>query len=315
MKNIILDVDPGYDDALAIILASHIKKINILGITAVNGNVSLDKTVKNAALISAAIGLNVPVYKGKEKPLCRDIIHCEKIHGITGLDGVEFSPEIKQSAEKLIKEESAIDFIIESIEQRPGKIIIVAVGPLTNIATVLKQKPTIVKKIKQLVIMGCGINTGNITPYAEFNTFCDPEAAAIVYKSKVPIFLIPLDLTKTVVIPEYKINLTEKKFNEKQKNFNLIAESVLMNYSKHTQLLRNERPALHDPCCIVYLIKKSFFKFKYCQIEINTKKESAEYGKSLITYTHRKTRIKIATQLNKKKIFYFLNKKMGFTYN
>ena len=181
-RKVIIDTDPGQDDAIAILLAlSSPEDIDILGITAVAGNVPLSLTEKNARIVCELAGKpQTPVFAGCERPLFRPLITAEHVHGKTGLDGpVLPDPEIP------LQSQHGVDYIIETLRNTPAKTItLCTLGPLTNIASALLKAPDIVERIEEIVLMGGAyFEVGNITPSAEFNIYVDPEAADIVFKS------------------------------------------------------------------------------------------------------------------------------------
>ena len=186
---IILDVDPGHDDAVAMLVAAKHEKLDLRGITVVAGNQVLEKTLRNALNVCSFAGIDVPVYAGQDRPLFRDQVVADDIHGETGLDGPEFpnppgSPRTR-----------AVDFIIEECLKYDKELVLVPTGPLTNIALALLKEPRIKQGIKEIVLMGGAYGLGNHTPSAEFNIFVDPEAAHIVFESGLPITMVGLDLT------------------------------------------------------------------------------------------------------------------------
>ena len=183
MKKIILDCDPGHDDAVAIMLAAANDNIEILGITCVGGNATLENAKNNALKICTLIGkTNIPIYAGSDKPIKFDLITAAHVHGKSGLDN-DGSP-IKIKNDYKIKDSHAVDFIIETCLEQPDAIYICPTGPLTNIALALQKEPLIKKNIKKIIFMGgVGMSLGNITPSAEFNIYVDPHAANIVLKS------------------------------------------------------------------------------------------------------------------------------------
>ena len=197
IKKIIIDTDPGQDDAVAILLALASPELDVLGITCVAGNVGLDLTTLNACKIcELAKKPETLVFAGASKPLTRSLVTAEHVHGKTGLDGIELPiPKME------ISSTHAVDFIVDSLMVSKSKeITLCALGPLTNLALAITQEPKIRSKIDQIVLMGGGFfEGGNITPAAEFNIFVDPEAADIVVNSGVKIVMMPLDITHKVL--------------------------------------------------------------------------------------------------------------------
>ena len=200
-RKIIIDTDPGQDDAVAILLAlASPDEINVLGITCVAGNVPLELTAKNARMVCELAGrTDVPVYAGCDRPLGRDLVTAEHVHGKTGLDG----PDLPDPTMTL-EDGHAVDFIIETLRREPANsVTLCPVGPLTNIATAFKTAPDIVEKVHEISLMGGAyFQVGNMTPAAEFNIYVDPQAADVVFRSGAPITVSPLDVThKALVYP------------------------------------------------------------------------------------------------------------------
>src|SRR5262245_10161149 len=192
-RKIIIDTDPGQDDAVAIMLALGSPELDILGITAVAGNVPLRLTEKNARKICELAGRpETKVFAGAIRPLVRDLETAEHVHGKTGLNG----PELPEPKMKL-QQQHAVDFIVETLmHEESGNVTLCALGPLTNVALALIREPRIAPRIREIVLMGGGFfEGGNVTPTAEFNIFVDPQAADVVFRSGVPIVMMPLDVT------------------------------------------------------------------------------------------------------------------------
>ncbi|MGB8622297.1 MAG: nucleoside hydrolase, partial [Paracoccaceae bacterium] len=198
-RKIIIDTDPGQDDAVAILLAlASPDELELLGITAVAGNVPLALTQKNARIVCELAGkADVKVFAGCDKPLNRALVTAEHVHGKTGLDG----PTLPDPAMPL-QESHAVEFLIDTLRREPaGSVTLCPLGPLTNIATALRNAPDIAGRIGRIVLMGGAyFEVGNITPTAEFNIYVDPEAAEIVFKSGAPITVMPLDVTHKALV-------------------------------------------------------------------------------------------------------------------
>lgn len=188
-KKIILDCDPGMDDALAIINAIADPNIELLGISTVAGNVHLHHTSRNALDILHHLKSDIPVYEGVDKPLTRDLHVATEFHGEEGMGDLELAPSPKTISQDFGK------FYLEAAKKYPGEVILVAVGPLTNVATALTEYPELKNLLKEIIFMGGSLCGGNVTPYAEFNIYVDPEAANIVLSSGIPVTMIGLDAT------------------------------------------------------------------------------------------------------------------------
>jgi inosine-uridine nucleoside N-ribohydrolase len=189
-RNVIIDCDTGMDDALALLLALRSPELNIIGITCVNGNVTLDKVLVNTLKVVSSSGKNVPVYAGAAVPLLPEKSqNAPEIHGSDGLGNLDFpGPKVKK-----IEEENAIAFIIKTLMDTKVPMDWITLGPLTNAALAIREEPRIQNKIKELTMMAGAVDFGNTTPVAEFNVFADPEAAKIVFDSDIPKIMVPLD--------------------------------------------------------------------------------------------------------------------------
>ena len=301
MRKIIIDTDPGQDDALALMTAFGAKaEIKVLGVTCVAGNVPLDLTSINALKICELSGVyNVPVFKGSQAPLKRNLITAEHVHGKTGLDGTELSVEKKE-----LELKSAVDFIIECIEKyRDEKITICALGPLTNIAKVLTKNPRITEFVEEIVFMGGGFfEGGNITPAAEFNIYVDPEAAKIVLDSGVKITMLPLDIThKTLVQRDFLENLRGSG-----KNSAIQAAKLLDFFERYdVEKYGSQGGPLHDPNVIVYLLNPEIYKGKLVNVEIEVNSELTR-GMTVVDWwnvTERKPNAYYINDVKKNKLF------------
>ena len=268
IKKIIIDTDPGQDDAVAILLALASPELEILGITTVAGNVPLNLTTKNALIITEIAGReDINVYAGCDSPLSRPLITAENVHGATGLDG----PELINPTKK-VKEDHAVDFIIKTLrDHTPNTVTLCPLGPLTNIATAFKKAPDIISKVKQVVLMGGAyFEVGNVTPTAEFNIFVDPEAASYVFNLGLDLVIMPLDVThKALTTPERidKFN----KLNTKCGTF--VAEMTAFFERFDKDKYGTEGAPLHDPCVIAYLLNPEIFSGRRINVEIETDSE------------------------------------------
>ncbi len=196
-KKVILDCDPGVDDALAIFLAVRSPALELLGITTVNGNVGIDQTTKNALIVLEQANASVPVYRGMKQPLEKPLYSSSDIHGKDGLGGVNL-PESEQKEESL----SAPDYLIEMGRKHKGQITLITVGPMTNVAVAIQKDPEAMKGYKEIISMGGGVGTGNITPVAEFNYWVDPEAVKIALEFGLPFTMLGLNVThQTILTP------------------------------------------------------------------------------------------------------------------
>ncbi len=268
-QKIIIDTDPGQDDAVALLLAlASPENVDVLGVVAVAGNVGLAQNAQNALKIVELSGrVDVPVFAGSSAPLQRRPVTAEHVHGDTGLNGADLpAPQIK------LQEQDGVDFIIGTIlANAANSVTLCALGPLTNIAVALTRQPKIANRIQKIVLMGGAyFQVGNITPAAEFNIYVDPEAADIVFRSGVPIVVASLDVTHKV--------LTSKRRLLRIANIgNACSDAVvkMLKFSAQFDLKKYgwDGAPLHDPCVIAYLIKPELFVGRMINVSIETQSE------------------------------------------
>jgi len=276
-QRIIIDTDPGVDDAMAIFLALRSPELKVEAITAVSGNVPLAFTLPNALrLVEIAGHPEVPVAGGAAFPLVRRLVTAAYVHGNNGLGGVEF-PEAKIKPVP----ETATELIRRIVRANPGEITIAAVGPLTNIATVLKSDPGISKLIKSFALMGGSLSGGNITPAAEFNFYVDPEAARVVFDSGVPILMVGLDVTHKVLLRESHVRTLEAAQNPVSQAAAKIMHATFGRIAKTND---ETVVAMHDPLTIASLIDPSVVTLRDYYVQIETAGELTA-GQS-IGYSH-----------------------------
>jgi len=266
MKKIILDCDPGQDDAVALALVMAAKdEIEILGVTTVAGNVPLNLTQRNARIMCEMCHRSdVKVYAGAEKPMAQELVTAEHVHGKSGLDGIE----IYEPSHSL-EEKHAIDFIIEScLAAEHNSLILVPTGPLTNIGLAIDREPGILPKIKEIVLMGgARKEAGNITPSAEFNIYVDPEAAKLVLQCGRPIVMMSLDVTHQVLTTQERVDTIRNIDSSIGERIAALIE-FYERYDEEKYHL--DGAPLHDPCTVAYLLKPELFKFKNVNVEIET---------------------------------------------
>ncbi len=268
-RKIIIDTDPGQDDAVAILLAlASPEDVEVLGITAVAGNVPLPLTQKNARIICELAGKpQVRVFAGCDAPLKRKLVTAEHVHGKTGLDGPQMADPVMP-----LQEGHAVDFIIDTLRREPAHTVTLCpLGPLTNIATAFQKAPDIVGRVQQIVLMGGAyFEVGNITPAAEFNIYVDPEAAEIVFKSGVPLVVMPLDVTHKALTNRARVEAFRGMGSEVGR---MVAEWTDFFERFDMQKYGSEGAPLHDPCVIAYLIKPDLFTGRHINVEIETQSE------------------------------------------
>ena len=274
-EKIILDCDPGHDDAVAIMLAAINPKIELLGITVVAGNQKLEKTVNNALKVCNHLNLDVPVYSGMSRPMIREQLIADDIHGETGLDGPKFE-ELKIKAE----DKHAVNFIIDTLMNSDEKITLVPTGPLTNIGMAIRFEPRIIEKINRIVLMGGSYQLGNMTPAAEFNILADPDAAHIVFSSGVKIVMMGLDLTRQASATKEVVEKIKSLNNKASKLFVDLMEFFA---ASQKNVYGWSAPPVHDPTTIAYIIDPECIEVKpmFCEIELWSEKS---YGRTLCDY-------------------------------
>ncbi len=266
---IIIDTDPGQDDAVAILLALASPEIELLGITTVAGNVPLDLTTRNARAVCELAGRpDVPVHAGADAPLRRALVTAEHVHGRTGLDGADL-PEPAMP----VQEAHAADFVAETLRREPpGTVTLCALGPLTNLALAFERAPDAVGRAAGIVLMGGAyFEVGNVTPAAEFNIYVDPEAAAAVFACGRPITVLPLDATHKVLTTHERLDALRALGNR--------AGAVVAGWCGFFERFDREKygalgAPLHDPCVIARLLAPELFSGRHVNVEIETVSDS-----------------------------------------
>ncbi|WP_322892626.1 MULTISPECIES: nucleoside hydrolase [unclassified Yoonia] len=265
-RKIIIDTDPGQDDAVAILLAlASPAEIEVLGITAVAGNVPLPLTEKNARIVCELAGRpDIKVFAGCGAPLVRPLVTAEHVHGKTGLDGPQMADPTMP-----LQDQHAVDFIIQTLRDEPsGTVTLVPIGPLTNIATAFQRAPDIIPRVQEIVLMGGAyFAVGNITPAAEFNIYVDPEAAKIVFDAGVPLVVMPLDVTHKALTTRARIDAFRAMGT---KVGDMVA--AWTDFFERFDMAKygSEGAPLHDPCTVAYLIDPSLFTGRQINVEIET---------------------------------------------
>ncbi len=264
-RKIIIDTDPGQDDAVAILLALASPELDVLGITVVAGNVPLPLTQRNARIICELAGrADMAVYAGCAAPIKRKLVTAEHVHGKTGLDGPQMADPVMP-----LQDQHAVDFIIETLRREPsGTVTLCPLGPLTNIAVAFERAPDIIARVMEVVLMGGAyFEVGNITPAAEFNIYVDPEAAEIVFKSGVPLVVMPLDVTHKALTNRARVAAFRGIGNQAGR---MVAEWTDFFERFDMQKYGSEGAPLHDPCVIAYLIQPELFAGRHINVEIET---------------------------------------------
>lgn len=292
-ESIIIDCDPGQDDAINLLLAlSSPGEFDVLGITTVAGNVPLALTERNARLICDIAGRNdVPVFAGCAEPLLGELVTAEEVHGQNGVDGMDiFEPETP------LQSMHAVDFIVQALQSASAdSITLVPTGPLTNIAMALQQQPSIAGKIRRIVLMGGAMREGgNTTPSAEFNIFVDPVAAKTVFDCGRPIVAMGLDVTHKVLATRERIRRIRAVGNRAA----LATAGMLEFFSRHDSAKYGADGApLHDPCTIAYLLEPALFQGRDCNIAIETESPLTR-GHTAVDFWHVSGRPKNATWIH-----------------
>ena len=266
LRKIIIDTDPGQDDAVAILFAlASPEELDLLGITCVAGNVPLPLTAKNARIVCELAGrADVPVYAGCDAPLSRKLVTAEHVHGKTGLDGMDLpDPQMP------LQERHAVDFLIDTLRAEPaGTVTLVPIGPLTNLATAFARAPDIVGRVAEIVLMGGAyFEVGNITPAAEFNIYVDPEAASAVFAAGVPLTVIPLDATHKALTTRPRVDA-----------FRALPGQVGPAVAAWTDFFErfdkekygSQGAPLHDPCTIAWILRPKLFTGRRINVVIET---------------------------------------------
>jgi len=268
MENIILDCDPGHDDAVAILLALAAEQIQVLGFTVVGGNVELAQTERNTRqLLALAQRPEVPVYAGCPRPLLRPMVTAEAVHGDSGLD--TGSGTRLPLPEAPLAEGHAVNFIVDTLRREPaGSVSLVATGPLTNVATALIMAPETVRRVKRIVLMGgAGFEPGNITPAAEFNVYVDPHAARVVFESGIDIVMFGLDVTHQMLITRARL----AAIRDGAGRVGPVIADLLDFFNRYdTAKYGWDGAPLHDPCTVAWLLEPQIFTGKDMHVAVET---------------------------------------------
>ena len=276
-RKVIIDTDPGQDDAMAILLALGSPELDVLGITCVAGNTRLPAVLRNARIICELAGRSdMKIFPGCDRPMVRELVTAEHVHGPTGLDGPEWDEPTMP-----LQEQHAVDWLVETLMAAEEPITLCPVGPLTNIAMAMVREPRILPNIREIVSMGGGYFVGgNITPAAEFNIYVDPHAADVVYRSGVPIVAMPLDVT-------HKALMTRQWLADMAEIPGQLGRHVaaMLNYYQKFDVDRYHEfgGPVHDPATVAYLLKPELFDGKDCFVQIETHSELT-MGMTVVDY-------------------------------
>lgn len=268
-KTIIIDCDPGQDDAVMLLLAFAARdELDIKGITTVAGNVPLAKTQRNARIICELGGVSdIPVFAGCERPMMRHLVTAEEVHGGEGIDGTDiYDPNLT------LQTQHAVDYIVGTLMAADDdSITLVPTGPLTNIAMAIVREPRILPKIREIVLMGGAMREGgNTTPAAEFNIYVDPHAADIVFRCGRPLIVMPLDVTHQVVTTAKRTAAFGALGNKVGKS----VQAMMEFYNRFDEeKYGTDGGPLHDPCTIAYLLDPTLFHGKSVNVTVETQSE------------------------------------------
>lgn len=267
-RKIIIDTDPGQDDAVAILMALASPELEVLGLTCVAGNVPLNLTTRNARMICELAGRpDIGIYAGCDRPMDRTLVTAEHVHGKTGLDGPTL-PEPQMSVQPM----DAVAFLIETLRKEPaGSVTLVPIGPLTNIATAFIRAPDIVDRVRRIVMMGGAyFAVGNVTPTAEFNVYVDPKAAKIVFGAGVPLTVLPLDVTHKALVTPDRV----AAFRAIGTDAGLAVAQMTSFFERYDcEKYGSAGAPLHDPCTIAWLLDPGLFTGRTINVEVETNSE------------------------------------------
>ena len=289
---IIIDCDPGQDDAVALLLAlGSPEEIELLAVTTVAGNVPLPRTSRNAQRILTLAGRSdIPVHAGCSRPILRPLETAEYVHGETGLNGAVLPEPAAPLAAG-----HAVDVIVAEIMRRPpGTVPLCPIGPLTNVALAIVKEPAIVARVKRIVLMGGAMELGNVTAAAEFNIFVDPHAARVVFESGAPLVMLGLDVT-------HKALVTDDRLTAIQAIGTPVATACagLLDFFNRYDKERDQVPGapLHDPCVIAYLLRPELFKGQVRRVEVETEGTHTS-GRTVVDWWRRSERPANALVIN-----------------
>ena len=259
---VILDGDPGHDDAIGWTLAQGSGRFNILAVTSCSGNVGIEKTTYNTLRVCTLLGIDAPIAEGCPHPLTADVMNAPSVHGESGLDG----PALPEPAMEVCGL-TAVELMAKVLRESPEPVTIIPTGPETNVAALLLAHPELKSKIKQISLMGGGIAYGNWTPAAEFNIYADPDAAQIVFKSGVPIVMCGLDVTLQAV-------LTPEDWDELAATgtpAGVFTKACLQKAWSFLQPIGFAGVAMHDTCPVMYLAHPELFRAEEAGVYVETR--------------------------------------------
>ncbi len=265
---VILDTDPGVDDALAIMLALRSPELDVRGICTVSGNVPLDVGTRNArGLLHLLARVEIPVFAGAERPLKRDPVFATEVHGTSGMGQAKL-PEM-DGKQQAVPRGQAVDFLVQTLSDQPGEVAVIAVGPLTNLALAEQRVPGVLQKAKQIIVMGGTIaEPGNSTPTAEFNFYADPHAARTVVHSGAALVLVPLDATRRVMVSESDIETRIAPLKTAMSRF--VVDAVQNMLTLCRRIGREPIVYLHDPLAVGAAIAPELLGVETLSLDVET---------------------------------------------
>ncbi|MEV0346717.1 nucleoside hydrolase [Nonomuraea sp. NPDC050680] len=258
MTKVLIDCDPGIDDALALALVAGTPALELVGITTVGGNVDLALTTANALALREFLDLgDVPVVPGSAGALVCPTVRAADVHGFSGLGDAVLPP-----ATRPVFDGHAVDFIIETLRTAPGEITLVAIGPLTNIALAVRREPRVVEWARDFVIMGGSFTRGNTTPAAEFNMKADPEAAAIVFDAGWTVKMLGLDVTLTAEVTTEVL--------DRMRPLGRLSDLLVPAAQSYGKVTAESGPAIHDACAVAYVLEPALFTCVPARVDVET---------------------------------------------
>lgn len=297
-RKIILDCDPGHDDAIAIMLAGKSPAIDLLGITVVAGNQTIEKTTQNALNVCQYLGLDIPVYAGCGQPMIRyRQMIADDIHGITGLDGPVFEPLTRKKEEK-----HGVQYIIDTLMASDGDITLVPTGPMTNIAMAMRMEPRIIPKIREVVFMGGSYQMGNVTPAAEFNIIADADAAHVVFTCGRPLKMVGLDVTRKVLcLPEIVTRMETIGTGPAR----LFADLMRFFNKSQKEVFGWEGGPLHDPVTVASIIDPTLLTTKpmFAEVDIRSTQSYGRTNCDYFGYAKKEPNCKVSIDINVEKFW------------
>jgi pyrimidine-specific ribonucleoside hydrolase len=305
-KPVILDVDPGHDDAVALMVACGHPGLGLLAVTTVAGNVTIDKTTRNALRVLSFVGRDdVPVGMGASVPLQRLLHTAEDIHGKSGLDGSEEIPDASFGPD----ERDAVALISDTVKASPEPVTLIPVGPLTNIALFLREHPDLKDRIAGISLMGGSMGLGNTTPAAEFNIFVDPEAAREVFESGLPITMSGLDVTHQAGAgPEER-----ERLRRAGRVGGVVADFLDFFAAAYERTFGFDSPPLHDPVAVAAVLEPDLLQTRPMRVDVECESDLTR-GETVCDFygvTGKKPNAEVGTELDREGFFELLYRALG----